>query len=148
MEPAHKAYLATSRRVFVNILLGGIIGGLIGWLLYPIFRFLIPPKTVAQESDIVQVNVNEVPMGGSKVINYKEKPTIIIHTDSGLFALSAVCTHLGCIVQWDEINQEIVCPCHAARYDLNGNVKSGPAPRPLALAKARIVDDKILIGEA
>ncbi|MGA1874439.1 MAG: ubiquinol-cytochrome c reductase iron-sulfur subunit [bacterium] len=148
MNSANKVCPTTSRRVFVNILLGGIIGGLIGWLLYPIFRFLIPPKSVAQESDVVQVSLNEVPIGKSKVINYKEEPTIIIRTDNGLFALSAVCTHLGCIVQWDEINQEIVCPCHAARYDLNGNVKSGPAPRPLALAKARIVDDKILIGEA
>lgn len=143
-----KSFIKITRRVFVNTIIGGIMGGLAGWFIYPIFKFLIPPKSAAKETDVVQINALELPVGKSKVINYKETPTIVIRTDYGLFALTAVCTHLGCIVQWDEANQEIVCPCHAAKYDLNGNVKSGPAPRPLTLVKARIMDDKILIGEA
>lgn len=143
-----KSFLATTRRVFLNLLTGGIISGLFAWFLYPISRFLIPPNGDSQDPDVVQVNAIEVPAGKSKIINYKNTPTIIINTGQDLVALTAVCTHLGCIVQWDEASQEIVCPCHAAHYDLNGNVKSGPAPKPLTLVKSRVVDDKILIGEA
>ena len=143
-----KSYLTTTRRVFTNSLIGGIIGGVIGWFLYPIFRFLIPPKNINQDSNIVKLSATEIPIGKAKIINYNEIPTIVIRTNQGLFALTAVCTHLGCIVNWDEVNQEIVCPCHAAKYDLNGNVLSGPAPKPLTLVKAKILDDKILIGEA
>ncbi|MEW6378921.1 MAG: Rieske 2Fe-2S domain-containing protein [bacterium] len=142
------SYLATTRRVFLNIFTGGIIGGLLSLFLYPIVRFLIPPQGNSQDPDVVQINGAEIPVGRSKVINYKNTPTIIIRNGQDIVALTAVCTHLGCIVQWDEVSQEIVCPCHAAKYDLNGNVKSGPAPKPLTLVKARIVDDKILVGEA
>ena len=63
-----KSYLTTTRRVFTNSLMGGIIGGIIGWFLYPIFRFLIPPKNINQDSNIVKLNTTEIPVGKSKVI--------------------------------------------------------------------------------
>jgi len=148
ISDTQKSYLTTTRRIFLNIFTGGIIGALLSWFLYPIIRFLIPPQEDSQDPDVVQINAAEIPAGKSKVINYKNTPTIVIHTGQEVIALTAVCTHLGCIVQWDEASQEIVCPCHAAKYDLNGNVKSGPAPKPLTLVKAKVADDKILIGEA
>jgi cytochrome b6-f complex iron-sulfur subunit len=148
LDNPQKSYLTTTRRVFLNLLTGGIIGSLLTWFLYPIVRFLMPPRGNSQDPDVVQINAAEIPAGKSKVIDFKNTPTIVINTGQGLVALTAVCTHLGCIVQWDEPSQQIICPCHGARYDLNGNVKSGPAPKPLTLVKSRVVDDKILIGEA
>jgi cytochrome b6-f complex iron-sulfur subunit len=139
---------AMTRRVFLNVLSKGIWGGLIVYLLYPIVHFLIPPKKSSRDLDVVQLNAAEVEAGKAKIISYQDTPTIVINTSQGVLALSAVCTHLGCIVQWDESNQENVCPCHGAKYDLNGNVKSGPAPKPLVMVKARMIDNKIYIGEA
>ena len=110
MKSPQKSYLATTRRVFLNILTGGVTGGLLSWFFYPIFRFLIPPKDCSQNLDVVQINAMEVPPGKSKIISYKENPTIIINTSQGMVAMSAVCTHLGCIVQWDDSGQEIVGP--------------------------------------
>ena len=46
-------------------------------------------------------------------------------------ALSAVCTHTGCNVAWKGGEGQFVCPCHGGRYDREGNVVSGPPPRPL-----------------
>ncbi|MEW6379654.1 MAG: Rieske 2Fe-2S domain-containing protein [bacterium] len=143
-----KPYLAITRRIFLDILGKGIFGAIAGAFIYPIIRYLMPPQRSARNSSVVEVSAAEVTMGKSKIINYKETPTIVINTASGLVALSAVCTHLGCIVQWDESSQEIVCPCHGAKYDLNGNVKSGPAPKPLTIVKATLNNDKILVGEA
>ena len=48
-----------------------------------------------------------------------------------VLAISAGCTHLGCIVTWDEGQQIFKCPCHDGRFDAEGNVLSGPPPAPL-----------------
>jgi Rieske Fe-S protein len=60
---------------------------------------------------------------------------------SGEFlALSAVCTHLGCNVRWRPEAQRFGCPCHAGFYDANGDVISGPPPRPLRKLETRVRD--------
>ena len=57
---------------------------------------------------------------------------------SGEFiALSAVCTHLGCNVRWRREESRFACPCHAGFYDPNGDVISGPPPRPLRRLETR-----------
>jgi Rieske Fe-S protein len=58
----------------------------------------------------------------------------------GYRALSAVCTHLGCRVQWDDSAKHFQCPCHGGIYDRAGNVVSGPPPRPLDQIRARVND--------
>ena len=61
----------------------------------------------------------------------KEKKAYVIGTAGGVYALSAVCTHLGCITRYKSDERAIACPCHGSRFDLEGNVTHGPAPRPL-----------------
>ncbi len=51
-------------------------------------------------------------------------------SDEGLYAISAVCTHLGCIVSKEE-GKGFFCPCHGSRFDIDGKVVAGPAPKPL-----------------
>jgi succinate dehydrogenase/fumarate reductase iron-sulfur protein len=46
-------------------------------------------------------------------------------------AYNATCTHLGCTVHWDEQKGLFVCACHGGMFDINGDVKAGPPPRPL-----------------
>ncbi len=61
----------------------------------------------------------------------KEKKAYVIGKSGGVYALSAVCTHLGCITRFKSDERVIACPCHGSRFDLEGNVIHGPAPRPL-----------------
>ncbi len=69
----------------------------------------------------------EYPPGTSR---YFEKNQTYVFTDTqGLYAISTVCTHLGCIVNKDE--NGFVCPCHGSRYNLDGNVTQGAAPKHL-----------------
>lgn len=53
----------------------------------------------------------------------------VFRDQEGVYAISRVCTHLGCIVKPTDAGFE--CPCHGSRYDGNGTVTKGPAPRPL-----------------
>ena len=56
--------------------------------------------------------------------------TWLMRDSAGFYALSATCTHLGCTVRWD--SDHFACPCHGSRYDSTGQVRQGPASRPLA----------------
>jgi cytochrome b6-f complex iron-sulfur subunit len=61
----------------------------------------------------------------------KDKKAYVIGASNGVYALSAVCTHLGCIARYKSDEKVIACPCHGSRFDLEGNVVHGPAPRSL-----------------
>ena len=61
----------------------------------------------------------------------KQQKAYVLGLSGGICALSAVCTHLGCITRFLSEEKVIACPCHGSRFDLEGNVLHGPAPRPL-----------------
>lgn len=55
----------------------------------------------------------------------------VIRNENTFHVISAICTHLGCTVQWRGQSQEFACPCHGSLYRADGTVIGGPAPRPL-----------------
>ncbi len=59
------------------------------------------------------------------------------------YAISSVCTHLRCTVNWDQAEQEFVCPCHGSRFDALGRVTRGPARRPLALVTVVVKENQV-----
>ena len=61
----------------------------------------------------------------------REHRAYIIGAPGGVYAMTAVCTHLGCITRFLSDENVIACPCHGSRFDIEGNVVHGPAPRPL-----------------
>ena len=136
------------RRTFLDYCIGGGIAAWAALTAYTALAFLWPTKSsIGQEgSEGITIALSEVPIGDAKKISYQGKPAIIIHTQEGVFALSAICTHLGCLVNWHPGENQIECPCHAARFDLRGNVLGGPAPGPLESYKAEIISDQIKIG--
>jgi Rieske Fe-S protein len=74
-----------------------------------------------------------------------QTPGLVFLTQSGqLKALSAKCTHAGCIVAWQE-NAELYCPCHGSRFDLAGKVLTGPATAPLPVYSVRRQGESVLI---
>ncbi len=81
---------------------------------------------------------------GVKVTPLPEQRLWVFSTDAGLYAISSVCTHLGCIVSRDE-SGEFHCPCHGSRFDDKGKVLSGPAPRPLKYWELSLAADGQLV---
>jgi len=135
------------RRKFLNTLLGlGGIGGILS-VFYPIFSFLIPPKTTEPKVNSVKAGLNaEFPPNSSKIIKFGRTPVILIKTEDNQYkALSASCTHLDCIVQYKNDTKQIWCACHNGTYDLNGRNISGPPPRPLEVYDVKVIKDEIVI---
>jgi cytochrome b6-f complex iron-sulfur subunit len=61
----------------------------------------------------------------------QDQQVYIVHVTQGVYAISAICTHLGCITQWKPELHLIACPCHGSQFQMNGAKITGPAPRPL-----------------
>ncbi len=116
-----------SRRDFLGIAAFGAtiiasIGALAGSL-----RF-VKADVYAEESKKFKIGkIENYPLGSTKQMD--EKNVFIFSDDNGLFAISAICTHLGCIVHPSEFGFQ--CPCHGSQYTHDGDVIGGPAPRSL-----------------
>jgi cytochrome b6-f complex iron-sulfur subunit len=140
----------TSRRRFLDLLLGASVLGWIASVAYPIVRYLKPlPQTGPtgptrltrdEASKLEQNKFVIVPVSGQRVI--------LMQSQDQLFAFSAKCTHEGCTVTYQPAQSVIWCPCHDGRFDLNGRVLSGPPPQPLTkYAAQRQPDGGIVISE-
>lgn len=69
----------------------------------------------------------------------------LVRSKTGVVALSPVCSHLGCLVSYDRIREEFICPCHGGRYDMEGRVTAGPPPAPLSRMPLEVRDGRVYI---
>ena len=71
---------------------------------------------------------------GARIIEFNGSQILVVRTDTATFvAMSAVCTHAGCIVNYAPSAHDVACPCHGSLYAMDGSVLRGPAELPLAL---------------
>ncbi|MFC1554461.1 ubiquinol-cytochrome c reductase iron-sulfur subunit [candidate division KSB1 bacterium] len=139
-----------SRRDFMSYILGFGIAAVSGSVFYPVAKFMTPPAVSEAESLIILAgNINDLGPGSSKTFRFGSKPGLLIRTDSGDFhAFIAVCTHLGCIVQYSKERNGIWCACHGGLFDNYGNVVAGPAPKALEKLDLMTKGDEIFVSRA
>ena len=141
------------RRDFFSTLVKWIFGlTVLSWI-PPVVAYILPKSTAGKEKVFVDpsgkpIMVSAVSDAGSKIGLAFGHPTVVIDYKGDLRAFSAVCTHLGCIVQWEKEAGTFLCPCHAGKYDALGNVISGPPPKPLPRYAIKVVDNEINLSEA
>lgn len=122
--------------------------------LYPIYRYLSPkPGQVDDKAQVTSIEVcalTDLPAGAGKNFRFGSSPALVIHTDDGqLHAFNAVCTHLGCTVQYREDMKRIYCACHGGQYDPDtGKNVAGPPPKPLTALKVEVVSGKVVVSKA
>jgi cytochrome b6-f complex iron-sulfur subunit len=103
--------------------------------------FVKPPRSSKGLADrVIKVGPAEsLPVGNAQLVRHGREPIFVVRTDEGtLVGLSAVCTHLHCILKWDDSRRVLSCPCHRGAFDLNGNVVAGPPRYPLERFRVEI----------
>lgn len=108
-----------------------------------IFLYLFPPRRKKIYHKYLVCKEGEIPIGKAKQIMIGRTPVYVVHLESGYKVFSGICTHLGCIVRWEEEKERFFCPCHKGIYDKNGRVISGPPPRPLDEFQVEIEKDLV-----
>jgi thiosulfate dehydrogenase [quinone] large subunit len=107
----------------------------------------VPEQTQTQGGEVVIAQVSALVAGegfnfkandGTDAILFKTK-------DEKVYALSRICTHEGCSVEFDLAQNKLICPCHGATYEApGGNVISGPTQRNLKKINIKVDGDNVL----
>jgi cytochrome b6-f complex iron-sulfur subunit len=136
------------RRGFVEVLLGGGLAASIISFVYPVLRYLVPPAVANLGGDeTVACKVGDLKPNSSKIFRFGSRPGLLLLTPEGEYrALSAVCTHLGCTVQYKNDTHQIWCACHNGLYDLSGRNISGPPPRPLESFEVHVRGTEVVVS--
>ena len=135
-----------SRRDFLNEITMGALGiaGLgSGAVTYQYFspNVLFEPSTTFRAG-----NPDLYPL--ASVTFLQDQQVYIVRMPEGFYAVSAVCTHLGCITQWKPDADMIACPCHGSKFRPDGVKIEGPAPRPLPhFAISLTADGELLVDK-
>ena len=107
--------------------------------------FRLPnPGGAARPRAALQAGPPEQFAAGSETA-FADQNLVLFRDDEGFYAISTTCTHLGCTVARSK--EGFACPCHGSRFDSNGNVVGGPAPRPLPwLEVSRAADGDLIVN--
>jgi len=142
VAPSGPQPLNINRRTFFSSLgLAWIaFSGAMGAALTAATRFMFPNVLFEPPMSFKAGFPSDYPMGVDE--RWKEKYGVwIVRNEEGLYALSTVCTHLGCTPNWLPAENKFKCPCHGSGYYPSGINFEGPAPRPLERFKIVLADD-------
>ena len=135
-----------SRRDFIGWVIKGGLLAAFSAMLFPALEYILPATRRGPAVGMKEVaKLEDIPVWGSKKVILGGSALILIRTPDTLKAFSAICTHLGCLVDWEDKKREILCPCHAGVFDMDGKVVSGPPPRPLPSYTVKVIDGNILV---
>ncbi|MFA5060066.1 MAG: ubiquinol-cytochrome c reductase iron-sulfur subunit [Candidatus Omnitrophota bacterium] len=138
------------RRTFIKwsavgwIAFAGVVGGYASMIMRYLFpNVLFEPVQTFKAGFPDEYQINEVSE------RWKDKFGVwIVRDDEKIYALSTVCTHLGCTPNWSPNEGKFKCPCHGSGFYKTGINYEGPAPRPLERFKITLADDgQILIDK-
>lgn len=112
----HRQVASPARRLI--LLLGSLL------LLYPLIRFI--RFKLPRKPKIIEVS-GTVKQDGQML----KQDFILFSRDDELWAVSRICTHLGCRINYKEREGYLECPCHQSRFSIHGEVLNGPAQQHL-----------------
>ncbi len=133
-----------SRRRFIAFAWIGAAVIVLGELVAGTLAFLWPNRR-GPKTEMVFIAGKATDFKVDELVPFRKEKAFVLRTEGGFLAISATCTHLRCIVNWNEVLKRFECPCHGAKFGQDGAVLEGPPPRPLDLYKLQIVAGNLVI---
>jgi menaquinol-cytochrome c reductase iron-sulfur subunit len=149
-----------SRRKFYVVAIYGLWSVIAAALSVPAAIYLLlPPKLRKSPQWVDAGNISQLQPGapiemvfrqnrvdGWKVQSEKTSAWVVKLAGSQIVAFGPQCTHLGCAYHWDENRNYFLCPCHNSIFNIDGQVVSGPAPRPLDRYDTKVEHSELFLG--
>ena len=152
MPPAEETDLMTRRDFLAAAGAAGLL--YTAALAFPIYRYLASPNEMAMNAtavtEVTLKDAQKLPAGSVLMFKFGTAPAMLIHhLDGRWIGLTAVCTHLGCTVQYEPQADRIHCACHGGVYNpYSGANVSGPPPKPLKLFKVAVNETGVEVSRA
>ena len=152
-SPKRRSFLKASL-LFISGLISAVIA-------VPLFGFAVLPALKKAPKKYVVLGIVDLLKGSRyRKVNYtfqskdgwiqtNRKRSVYV-TDSGngnFVVFSRVCSHLNCLVRWEESKEQFLCPCHGGVFDEEGNVVAGPPPRALEKLSVKVEDGVLYVKE-
>lgn len=134
------------RRGFLHFCIGIMTAISAFMVAFPLFSFCgrLPKKLGGSKR--IEVAIDELSEDQALYFNRQGNQIVLVYTNKEPKVFDASCTHLGCLVAWDQNSHIFRCPCHGAAFGDRGEVVSGPVNAPLKKIKFEIKDKKIIIA--
>jgi len=98
---------------------------------------------------VTAAKVSDLKLNSGRIFKFGSRPGLLVRTLGGTWkAFLAVCPHLNCTVQYRSETQQIWCACHNGTFDLNGQVISGPPPKPLEEFAVNVRGDEVIVSRS
>jgi cytochrome b6-f complex iron-sulfur subunit len=135
-----------TRRDFLNEITLGALGVAGLGSVAVTYQFFLPNVLFEPPTTFRAGNPDLYPV--HSVTFLQDQQVYIVRSPEGFYAVSAVCTHLGCVTQWKPDADMIACPCHGSKFKADGTKIEGPAPRPLPhFAISLTADGELLVDK-
>jgi cytochrome b6-f complex iron-sulfur subunit len=135
------------RRRVLQLLVAGSSVAVAGLAGLPVGSYLLPLE-IDEAAAVAAFGDDELGLWDARQLVVAGRPVLVVNTGEGYRAFSAVCTHLGCVVKWKKGRRQFFCPCHGARFDIDGEVMGGPAPRPLAKLEVTEIPGTVVVRKS
>lgn len=138
-----------SRRQFGFIFAGGLVALFagIGQMLAIFGRFMMP-NVLYEPPTTVPIGKRDDYQSETVETKFKKKGFWVVNHAATLYALQAICTHLGCPPNWLASDQKFKCPCHGSGFRISGINFEGPAPRPLERFRIYEEDGELIVDKS
>jgi cytochrome b6-f complex iron-sulfur subunit len=122
---------SVTRRRFMNFVGWGSFASFFGGITLGTLRFFFPRVLYEPLQQFTAGKPEDYQPGEVSTRMLKEQRVWMIRNNEGIYALIAICTHLGCTPIWHPAEERIKCPCHGSNFLVDGQNVAGPAPVPL-----------------
>lgn len=136
MRVKNNKQLDISKRKFINLLPYILAGG----FTYPVSKFLFFSDNPNIKIVLPLKNIND------GITNIQKSQIFVYKKENQIDVYDAHCTHMGCILNFNNKTEQFNCPCHKSRFDIDGTKLKGPAKRDLDKIAFKIKNKTLFIG--